>query len=71
MASIPSKRVDNNNCLKICYNHCFHVNHGNINSMIIGVSILADFARYNEWENRFRNGFINLGISGDCVDHVL
>ena len=72
MASIPSKRVNNNNWPKIPYNHCFHVNHGNINSIIIGDSVVAGLARYNTvWNNLFGNGFINLGVRGDRVEHVL
>ena len=40
MTSIPSKSVNNNNWLKIHYNHCFHVKHDNINSIIIGDPIV-------------------------------
>ena len=47
MASISSKRVNDNNRLKIHYNHIFHVNYDNINSIIIGDSIVAGVARYN------------------------
>ena len=72
MASIPSKRINNNNWLKIHYNHCFHVNHDNINSIIIGDSIVAGLTCYNNvWKNLFGSGFINPGIRGDCVEHVL
>ena len=72
MESIPPKRVNNNNWLKIHYNHCFHVNHDNINSKIIRHSIVAGPACYNNvWKNLFGKGFINLGIRGDRVEHVL
>ena len=72
MASIPSKRINNNNWLKIHYNHRFHVNHDNIDSIIIGDSIVAGLTRYNNvWKNLFGNGFINLSIRGDRVEHIL
>ena len=72
MASIPSKRFNNYNWLKIHHNHCFHVNHDNINSIIIGDSIVAGLTRYsNVWKNLFGNEFINLGIRGDRVENVL
>ena len=72
MASIPSKRINNNNWLKIHYNHCFHVNHDNINSIIIEDSIVGGLTRYNNvWKKIFGSGFINLGIRGDRVEHVL
>ena len=58
MDSIPPKRV-NNNWLKIHYNHCFHVNHDNINSKIIRYSIVTGPACYNNvWKNLFGKGFI-------------
>ena len=72
MASIPCKRINNNSWLKIHYNHYVHVNHDNINSIIIGDSIVVGLTRYNNvWKNLFVNGFINLGIRGDRVEHVL
>ena len=72
MASIPSKRFNNYNWLKIHHNHRFHVNHDNINSIIIGDSIVAGLTRYsNVWKNLFVNEFINLGIRGDRVENVL
>ena len=72
MASIPSKRINNNNWRKIHYNHRFHVNHDNIDSIIIGDSIVAGLTRYNNvWKNLFGNGFINLSIRGDRVERVL
>ena len=72
MASIPSERFYNNNWLKIHQNHCFKVKQENINSIIIGDSIVAGLTRYtNIWHNLFGNRFINLGISGDRVENVL
>ena len=72
MASIPSERFYNNNWLKIHKNHCFQVKQENINSIIIGDSIVAGLTRYtNIWNNLFGNSFINLGISGDRVENVL
>ena len=72
MASIPSKRISNNNWLKTHYNHCFQVNHDKINSIITGGSIVTGLARYNNvWKNLFLNGFVNHGIRGNCVEHVL
>ena len=72
MASIPSKRFNNYNWFKIHHNPCFHVNHDNTNSIIIGDSIVAGLTRYsNAWKNLFGNEFINLGIRGDCVENVL
>ena len=72
MASIPSKRFYNNNWFKIHQNHCFKVKQENMNSIIIGDSILAGLTRYsNIWNNLFGNRFINLGISGDRVENVL
>ena len=72
MASIPCKRINNNSWLKIYYNRCFHVNHDSINSIIIGDSIVIGLTRYNNvWKNLFGNGFINLGVRGDRVEHVL
>ena len=72
MASIPSERFYNNNWIKIHKNHCFQVKQENINSIIIGDSIVAGLTRYtNIWNNLFGNSFINLGISGDYVENVL
>ena len=72
MASILSKRFNNNNWLKIHYKHCFHVNHDNINSIIIGDAIVGGLTRYNNiWKNLFGNGFINLEIRGDFVENGL
>ena len=40
--------------------------------IVIGDSIVAGLTRYNNvWKNLFGRGFINLGIHGDCVEHVL
>lgn len=73
MASIPPKRHYNNNWLKIFCNHCFQVNHDNINSVIIVVdSIVAGLTRYNNvGKNLFRRWFINLGIRRDRIGNVL
>ena len=50
----------------------FQVKQENINSIIIGDSIVAGLTRYtNIWNNLFGNSFINLGISGDRVENVL
>ena len=71
MASITSERFYNNNSLKIYHNQCFQVKHENINSIIIGDSIVAGLTRYtNIWKNLFGNRFINLGISGDRAENV-
>ena len=57
---------------KIHYNLSFHVNHDNINSIIIGDSLVAGLTRQNNlWKNLSGNGFINLGIHGDHTEHVL
>ena len=49
--------------------HCFYVNHDNINNIIIGDSIVAGPAHYNNaWKHLFGNGFTNLGIRGYHVD---
>ena len=72
MASILFKRINNNTCLKIHCNHSFHVNHDNINSIIIGGSIVAGLTHYNNvWKNLFGNRFINLGVHGNRVEHIL
>ena len=72
MASIPSERFYNNNWIKIHKNHCLQVKQENINSIIIGDSIVAGLTRYsNIWNNLFGNSFINLSISGDRVENVL
>ena len=73
MTSIQSERFyNNNNWLKICHDHCFQVKHQNINSIMIRYSIVEGLTRYiNIWKNHFGNRFINLGISGDCVENVL
>ena len=72
MASILPRRFNNNNWLKSHHNHFFHVNHDNINSIIIGDSIVAGLTHYsNVWKNLFGNEFINLGIHGDGVENVL
>ena len=72
MASIPSKRFNSYNWLKIHLNHCFHVNHDNINNIIIGDSIAAGLTRYgNVWKNIFGIEFTNLGIRWDRVENVL
>ena len=56
----------------IHYNHCFHINHESINSIIIGDSIMAGLMHYNNiWKNLFGSRFINLGIRGDLIEHVL
>ena len=54
---------------KIHHNYCFHVNHDNINSIIIGDSSLTRHS--NVWKNLFGNEFINHGIRGDRVENVL
>ena len=52
MASIPSKRINNNKWYKIHCNYCFHVNHDDIKSIIIGDSFVAGLTRYNNvWKN--------------------
>ena len=72
MASIPSKRFNSYKWLKIYLNHCFHVNHDNINNIIIGDSIAAGLTRYgNVWKNIFGIEFTNLGIRWDRVENVL
>ena len=72
MASIPSERFYNNNWLKIHQNHCFQVKQENINSIIIGDSIVAGLTWYNNvWNKLFVNRYINLGISGERVENVL
>ena len=72
MASIPTKRINNNSWLEIHYNHCFHINHDNTNSIIIRNSILVGLTLYNNvWKNLFANGFIDLGTRVDRVEHVL
>ena len=64
IASIPSDIFYINNWLKIHQNHCFQAKQENINSIIIGDSIVAGFTRYiNIWNNHFGNRLINLGIS--------
>ena len=72
MASVLSKRINNNTWLKIHCNHCFHINYDNIYSIIIGDLIAASLVRYNNlWKNLFSNRFINLGIHADRVGYVL
>ena len=47
------------------YAHRFHVNYDNINSIIIGDSIVVGLTCYtNVWKNLFGNEYINLGIRG-------
>ena len=56
MASISSERFYNNNWIKIHKNHSFKVKQENINSIIIGDSIVAGLTRYtNIWNNLFGN----------------
>ena len=58
--------------LKMLNSHCFYVNHDNINNIIIGDSIVAGPAHYNNaWKHLFGNGFINLGIRGYHVEYAL
>ena len=72
MALIPSKRFNNHDWLKIHHNHCFHVNHDNISSIIIGDSTVTGLTRYsNVSKNLFGNEFSNLDIRGDRVENVL
>ena len=72
MVSILSERSYNNNWLKINQSRCFQVKQENINSILIGDSIMASFTRYtNILNSLFRNRFINLGIIGDSVGTVL
>ena len=72
MASVLSKRINNNTWLKIHYNHCFHINYDNIYSIIIVDLIAASLVPYNNlWKNLFSNRFINLGIHADHVGYVL
>ena len=48
------------------------MNHDSTNSIIIGDSIVAGLMHYNKVsKNLFGSGFINLGIHGDRVEHVL
>ena len=57
------QRFCTTNWLKIYHNHCFQVKRENINSIIIGNSILAGLTLFtNIWENLFGNRFINLNI---------
>ena len=71
MALILSKRFNNNNWLRINNNHCFHINHDNINSILIGDSIVAGLMHYNNvWKNLFGKRFINLSILGDRITNV-
>ena len=64
MALILPERFYNNNC--------FQVKQENMNSIIIGDSIVAGLMRYtNVWNNLCGNRFINLGISGDCLENVI
>ena len=71
MDSIPYKRFNNNNLLKIHENHFFYINHDDINSIIIGYPNVG-FTRYNNiWKDLFGNGFVSLGIHGDRVSNVL
>ena len=72
MASILSERFYNNNWLKSNHSNCFQVKQENINSIIIGDSIVAGLTQYtNICNSLFGNRFINLGISGDSVGNVL
>ena len=72
MTSVPSVRFNNNNWLKINQNHCFQVNKENIHSIITGDSVIAGLTQYtNIWNSLFDKRFINLCISGDCVENVL
>ena len=72
MASVPSKRINNNNWLKTHYSHGFQVNHDNNNGITIEGLIVTGLARYNNaWKNLFGNGFVNLRIRGDRVENVL
>ena len=62
----------NNTHAKFIRITCFQVKQENINSIIIGDSIVAGLTQYtNIWNNLFGNRFINLGISGDGVENVL
>ena len=47
MASILSERFYNNNWLKIIHqNHCFQIEQENMNSIIIGDSVMAGLMQY-------------------------
>ena len=46
MALIPAERFHNNNWLKIHQNHCFEVKQEDINSIIMGDSIVTGLTRY-------------------------
>ena len=64
MALILPERFYNNNC--------FQVKQENMNSIIIGDSIVAGLMRYtNVWNNLCGKRFISLGISGDCLENVI
>ena len=72
MVSILSKRFQNNNWLKIHYNHSFDVKHYSITRIMIEDSIVAGLTRYtNVWKNIFWNGFLKVDIRGDRVENVL
>ena len=72
MASIPSGRFYDINKLKVHQNHCVQFKQENINSIIVGDSIVAGLSRYtNIWNNLFGNRLINHGIDGDRVENVL
>ena len=72
MASIPSEGFYDNNWIKLHQYHCFQVKQENINSIIIGDSIMAGLTGYtNIWNNLCGNRFINLGIRGDRLENVL
>ena len=71
MTLIPSERFYKNNWLKIHQDHCFQVNQENINSTIIGDSIVAGLTQYtNVCNNLFGSRFANLRLSGDRVENI-
>ena len=73
MALIARGRFNKSSWIECHRNHCLTMKVTNPNALLLGDSIIAGLARYqNVWKKYFVSlNAMNLGIRGDCVENVL
>ena len=73
MALIARGRFNKSSWIECHRNHCLTMKVTNPNAFLLGDSIIAGLARYqNIWKKYFVSlNAMNLGIRGDCVENVL
>ena len=71
VSSTPLKRLYEKNWLELFKNHQIDLSCDTPSTVVIGDSITAGLARFIDiWHKVFRNA-LNLGIGGDCTEHVI